>query len=245
MTPNEKARKHALGALGGTPFRVKKLVEGAETYWRPKEPPGPHDWLASQAEEGQTYEQFTVNKNAIVEAGKRDTICVQPLDTSLSKHFLADLRLMCEAFFQVKVKVLATLDLDVFEEGKVEKRESPVEGHAQYNAPGILAALFRKVYAAQRHAICVIAITNQDIYSDDFSFVFGLANIMTQCGIFSFCRYQPDFSGDAVEDEADRYNLILFRACKVMLHEIGHMFGLKHCIYYECLLNGCNHIMES
>lgn len=25
-----------------------------------------------------------------------------------------------------------------------------------------------------------------------------------------------------------------------MCHEIGHMFGLPHCIYYECLMNGAN-----
>ena len=25
-----------------------------------------------------------------------------------------------------------------------------------------------------------------------------------------------------------------------MTHEIGHMFGLKHCIYYECTMNGSN-----
>ena len=23
-----------------------------------------------------------------------------------------------------------------------------------------------------------------------------------------------------------------------MAHEITHMFGIKHCIYYECLMNG-------
>lgn len=30
-----------------------------------------------------------------------------------------------------------------------------------------------------------------------------------------------------------------------MVHEIGHMFGLKHCIYYECILNGSNGAFES
>ena len=29
-----------------------------------------------------------------------------------------------------------------------------------------------------------------------------------------------------------------------MVHEIGHMFGLKHCIYYECILNGSNGSFE-
>ena len=38
---------------------------------------------------------------------------------------------------------------------------------------------------------------------------------------------------------------MLYRACKVMTHELGHMFGVRHCIYYECGMNGCNHIRES
>jgi archaemetzincin len=30
-----------------------------------------------------------------------------------------------------------------------------------------------------------------------------------------------------------------------MCHEICHMFGLKHCVFYECLMNGSNHLEES
>jgi len=30
-----------------------------------------------------------------------------------------------------------------------------------------------------------------------------------------------------------------------MVHEIGHMFGLKHCIFYDCVMNGSNHLEES
>ena len=25
-----------------------------------------------------------------------------------------------------------------------------------------------------------------------------------------------------------------------MVHEIGHMYGIKHCIYYNCTMNGSN-----
>ena len=67
---------------------------------------------------------------------------------------------------------------------------------------------------------------------------------MTQAGIFSFCRYDPTYNGDDVSSEDERDNLMLYRACKVMTHEIGHMFGIRHCIYYECGMNGSNHIQE-
>ena len=31
----------------------------------------------------------------------------------------------------------------------------------------------------------------------------------------------------------------------MMSHEICHMFGIKHCVYYECLMNGSNHDEEA
>jgi len=30
-----------------------------------------------------------------------------------------------------------------------------------------------------------------------------------------------------------------------MLHELGHMFGLDHCVYFECVMNGSNHLDEA
>ena len=30
-----------------------------------------------------------------------------------------------------------------------------------------------------------------------------------------------------------------------MVHEIGHMFGIMHCIYYNCTMNGSNSYDES
>ena len=31
--PNSEERKRALGAMGGTPFKVKKALEDVDTYW--------------------------------------------------------------------------------------------------------------------------------------------------------------------------------------------------------------------
>ena len=30
-----------------------------------------------------------------------------------------------------------------------------------------------------------------------------------------------------------------------MCHEIGHMFGINHCIHYNCIMNGSNSLKES
>lgn len=45
--------------------------------------------------------------------------------------------------------------------------------------------------------------------------------------------------------EKDYEKILLRRSCKVLAHETGHMFGLKHCIYFKCALNGSNHLKES
>jgi archaemetzincin len=31
----------------------------------------------------------------------------------------------------------------------------------------------------------------------------------------------------------------------VVAHEVTHMFGVRHCIYYKCMMNGSNHLEES
>ena len=38
---------------------------------------------------------------------------------------------------------------------------------------------------------------------------------------------------------------VTYRACKVMVHEVCHMFGIKHCVYFHCLMNGSNHDEEA
>ena len=45
--PNAEARKRALGAFGGTSFKVKKALEDVDKYWAPKQPPDESEWLFS------------------------------------------------------------------------------------------------------------------------------------------------------------------------------------------------------
>jgi len=89
----------------------------------------------------------------------------------------------------------------------------------------------------------------------NWTFVFGCARVRKRTGVFSFARYDPEFekpsnkynpkSRDSIsEKDEETRKLILHRACKTITHEIVHMFGVRHCIVNECLMNGTNRMQE-
>ena len=45
--------------------------------------------------------------------------------------------------------------------------------------------------------------------------------------------------------EEDQYMQWMKESTSTMVHEIGHMFGIEHCIYYECIMNGSNGSFEN
>ena len=87
---------------------------------------------------------------------------------------------------------------------------------------------------------CMICILNQDIYNkDDWLFVFGVGGIRERTGVFSFARLDPKFENPFhTYSEEEVKDLISYRSIKVMIHEIGHMFGMLHWVYYQCVMNG-------
>jgi archaemetzincin len=121
--------------------------------------------------------------------------------------------------------------------GSITTRENPFTGHEQFLAPDILRLLASSI---PPDAFCVIGISMTDLYPQaSWNFVFGQASLRERVGVYSFARYLPPFAtgGDPV--------LVLRRSCKVLAHETAHMFGIAHCIYFRCVMNGSNHIAES
>jgi archaemetzincin len=84
----------------------------------------------------------------------------------------------------------------------------------------------------------------EDLYPESsWNFVFGQASLRERVGVYSFARYDPAFYGEPRRSGYE--TLLLRRSCKVLAHETGHMFGLTHCPYFNCLMNGSNHLVES
>jgi len=102
--------------------------------------------------------------------------------------------------------------------------------------------------AARPDAFAVLGVTMSDLYpGDHFEFVYGEADQRRGVGIFSFARYHPCWarkttpSGPLTAEAASTY---LRRCLKVVVHELGHLFQMQHCVFWECIMNGANHLGE-
>ena len=108
-----------------------------------------------------------------------------------------------------------------------------------------------------RDGLFLVGVTMIDLYCDNTDlFTIGIGSCKDRLGIFSFLRYDPFFKQLSeeywheyrIEDTGitleQRARLVLQRSMKTLAHEVGHLFGIKHCIYYMCLMNGSGHLDE-
>jgi predicted Zn-dependent protease len=100
--------------------------------------------------------------------------------------------------------------------------------------------------ALARRVLITMGLTMYDLSLDKegASWVYGAAVATENSGMFSLARFHPSFCGrDPMAATSDE-STILRRACKVVSHELGHLFGLRHCTDFLCLMNGANHVDE-
>jgi archaemetzincin len=74
---------------------------------------------------------------------------------------------------------------------------------------------------------------------EGWNFVFGQASLTDRVGVWSMHRH-----GDPSASQ-ESFRLALMRTLKVAVHETGHMFSMRHCTAYECVMAGSNNLEES
>ena len=100
-----------------------------------------------------------------------------------------------------------------------------------------------------------MALTMHDLYDEPPDlFVAGMAAGNHRVGVFSFYRYDPTLSfsqefwyevnQSTTIDQTEHKKLVLQHSCKLVVHEIAHLLGVDHCIFYECCMNGSGHLAE-
>jgi archaemetzincin len=235
--PSLRQRIEAIGAIGDAPVALRRALESHEDF-APLPLPGPSDWLAVHPEPGQTFERFRRARPNRPDA-QRHTLHLQPLGAfgAGESPALEKLEAFASAFFTLPVRMLPTVDIDP---RVISERRNPYTRNRQLLTTDILKLLAQRL---PPDAYALLAITMEDLYPDPaWNFVFGQASLRGRVGVYSFARYDPRFYGDSLSDSEA---LLLRRSCKVLAHEMTHMFGVEHCIYFHCLMNGSNHLAES
>lgn len=230
VPPSNHKCVQALGETKGIPPELRPLFINTLDI-APIPSPGPYDWLSSQPERGQTFDQFK-NGSFNIPTKEHPYLYLQPIGTNnLPDEDVALLKTYCSAFFNTEVRILDPMAVDP---NRIRSRTNSYTQEGQLHAADILKVLDRN---KPKDAYATIAFTMVDLYPDEsWNFVFGLANLRQSVGVFSFARYG--------EDGVSR-SLFMERALKIMTHEIGHMYGMMHCTYYHCLMNGSNTLDET
>jgi len=200
--------------------------------------PEPGDWLDVYQEKLQTFDAYK-RSNPVRPTRKRRTILFQPLGEigEAEAELTRKLAEWTGIFFDLPVREL--------EPRKLEHVPQRINGHTQrrqYHSPSILDRLLKP--RVPDDALCVVGVTFEDLYPDPtWNFVFGQASLRDRVGVYSLIRYFPGFYNEQATADTDRR--VLHRGIKVVTHETGHIFGITHCVEYNCLMNGSNSLDES
>lgn len=97
-------------------------------------------------------------------------------------------------------------------------------GRGQYGAAGLLRYLEAN---APPEAYRVVGVTARDIFTGDLNFLFGMARCPGGAAVIS--TYRMGLYCDSSQQR-------LVRFVKLIIHEMGHTFGLMHCRRPRCAM---------
>jgi archaemetzincin len=231
--PDQNKQVQAIGMFQRNSRIEAKAFSFNPLHFQDMGVPGPDDWLSCNHEPGQTFDKYSTKCSY---PNKKQKFYIQPLGKTFSQRTLEMLQEFATLFYPgMPFVIRSPISLKSL---KLKKRLNC--NKEQYSGGQILKSIQGTV-RSNPETYATIAVLFQDIYNrEEGNFVFGLANGQSKTGVFSFARYDNRFYG-----LEENQNLLNFRAVKVMIHEMGHMFGLSHCIYFRCLMNGSNHMEET
>jgi archaemetzincin len=238
--PSNTQRQQALD-LGSIDVHKRIYYQPDPRFFKPLTDISRGDWLDAHPEPGQTFREYTSCGFNQVKGSTRNVIYIMCLDER-DENYLIDVNILKESlasfYYPMRVSVIDRPP------SSHRFRSRMNNGVLQWFVPDIFSMLRTMI---PNDAYCLLGFTMVDLYPrEDWNFVFGQASISGRYGCFSFARYHPSFYDPRIKfDLETTKSIMLRRSCRVCIHEIGHMFGIMHCIYYHCIMNGSNHLEES
>jgi archaemetzincin len=111
-----------------------------------------------------------------------------------------------------------------------------VPSRRQHHAALVLAALLRHLPDPTAKVLGIVPV---DLFIPVLTFVFGEAQLDGPGAVVSTHRLRTEFYG-LPSDEG----LLVERAIKECVHELGHTFGLVHCRVYDCVMHSSTAVDE-
>ncbi len=106
----------------------------------------------------------------------------------------------------------------------------------QYNANDLLREI-DKLYSANHSKN--IGLFNVDLFIPILTYIFGQAVFKGNTGVVSIYRLRNEHYGLKKDDD-----LLLERFKKVVIHELGHNFGLVHCLNPSCVMRSGTYVED-
>jgi len=131
--------------------------------------------------------------------------------------------------FQAEVKIHPPLEIP---------QEAYNSRRGQYLSSYILSKMRSSLNLGP--GVKALLIADVDLYAEGLNFVFGEAEINGSLAIISITRLRESFYGLPENKEIFRT-----RAIKEAIHELGHVFGLRHCSSPGCVMNFSNSLADT
>ena len=114
-----------------------------------------------------------------------------------------------------------------------------VKNRNQYDSSVILSRV--KVFADGNSAFHrFLGIVDVDVFASGLNYVFGEAYTPGKAALISLWRLKPGFYGETASTE-----ILVLRALKEAVHELGHTLGLKHCSRGFCVMHFSNSVFDT
>lgn len=104
-----------------------------------------------------------------------------------------------------------------------------------------ISKVFREKYFFR-----ILGVIDKDIYTKNYNFIFGTANVLSKISLISITRLRDEFYKELgviykKPTSNDKFDL---RVSKEAIHELGHTFGLTHCVN-SCVMNKSNSLADT
>ncbi|MGH8262495.1 MAG: archaemetzincin [Steroidobacteraceae bacterium] len=202
-----------------------------------KKPAVEGDWLLTNAEAGQSFEEYVATVRAPV-CRRFRRIYLQPIGSfsNATRPVVASVIDGLSRFYGLEVQPLPAVPLGMIP--AAARRTFSDDARTQL----LTTYLINSILLPRRppDAASVLGLTAHDLWpGEGWNFVFGQSSLADRVGVWSIYRNgNPDGS-------AQQRRQFLWRTLKIASHETGHMFGMRHCTRYECGMNGSNSRRES